>query len=147
MGLNHQTKHKKALDKLDRIHEAMARELGPAHPITLRTFRDIGQVFYSKKDYEEALEVYRIVLYLQRNKVKVDEVDETTLEHHPNIINKISTNRPRRKSFSDAEIRICERNIRKKDSIKISRTNAELEILMGGATSNENTAAAGNKGN
>ncbi|GIY29024.1 uncharacterized protein CDAR_557801 [Caerostris darwini] len=228
MGLNHQTKHKKALEKLEKMHEAMTRELGPAHPSTLRTLRDIGQVFYSKKDYEKALEVYRIVLYRQRNKVnvlrpsldlefpdrekrkypdnidtlttvtyiadvyfsqgrllsaleiyernlnprkeilgaghpeiletlrkidlikcslilEVDAVDETTLEHHPNIINKISTNRPRRKSFSDSEIRICERNIRKKDSIKISRTNAELEILMGGATSNENTAAAGNK--
>ncbi|GBL99076.1 hypothetical protein AVEN_227572-1 [Araneus ventricosus] len=58
-------KHKVAIEKLMLVYEKKKRSLGPAHPSTLRTWRDIGIILSSQKNNKEAIKIFLMVFDLQ----------------------------------------------------------------------------------
>ncbi|CAL1296328.1 unnamed protein product [Larinioides sclopetarius] len=58
-------KHEVAIEKLKMMYEKKRISLGPTHPSTLRTWRDIGIILSSQKNTKEAIKIFHMVFHLQ----------------------------------------------------------------------------------
>ncbi|GIX72966.1 ankyrin-1 [Caerostris extrusa] len=72
---SHQGKYAHAYKIWHQLYESKAKLLGPAHPSTLRTLRDVGMVLFSQQKYNQALKILHKVLDIQQIKLGSDHFD------------------------------------------------------------------------